>query len=206
MNRTRLLYLARHAEPTPDGSGLTDRGRRQAELLGERLVGLRADQVMHGPLPRARETARLVAAARAESTPLREMAAAGDYVPAMPAPGDVPDPWAAGVHGFLSGVTDQEAAEGTALAAEAVARFAGPASDGRGATELVITHAFTVGWLVGHALGAPAWRWVGQNHCHAGLTVIRYPADAPPSLVVVNDTSHLPDDLRWTGFPDELRT
>jgi len=34
---TRYLYLVRHAEALPDESGLTERGRRQAVLLGRRL-------------------------------------------------------------------------------------------------------------------------------------------------------------------------
>ena len=60
----------------------------------------------------------------------------------------------------------------------------------------MVTHAFTIGWLVRHAVGAPAWRWWGLYHGHTGLTVIRYEAGRPPTLVVVNDRSHLPDDLR----------
>jgi probable phosphoglycerate mutase len=31
--------------------------------------------------------------------------------------------------------------------------------------------------------------------------VIRYFPDRPPTLVVVNDVSHLPAELRWTDFP-----
>lgn len=34
---SRYLYLTRHAEALPDGSGLTENGFRQAGLLGERL-------------------------------------------------------------------------------------------------------------------------------------------------------------------------
>ncbi|MFJ5901704.1 histidine phosphatase family protein, partial [Streptomyces sp. NPDC093064] len=35
----RYLYLARHRGASPDESELTDEGRRQAALLGERLRG-----------------------------------------------------------------------------------------------------------------------------------------------------------------------
>ncbi|NEE43221.1 histidine phosphatase family protein, partial [Streptomyces sp. SID8455] len=34
---TRYLHLVRHGEATPDESGLTANGRRQATLLGRRL-------------------------------------------------------------------------------------------------------------------------------------------------------------------------
>lgn len=70
--------------------------------------------------------------------------------------------------------------------------------------ELVVTHEFTIGWLIRHALGVSRWRWWGLSHCHAGLTVIRYFPDRPPTLIVVNDVSHLPSDLRWTGFPADI--
>ncbi len=56
----RYLYLARHGEATPDESGLTDRGGRQAVLLGERLRSAPLTRVWHGPLARARRTAELI--------------------------------------------------------------------------------------------------------------------------------------------------
>lgn len=37
---TRYLHLVRHGEATPDESGLTENGRRQATLLGRRLQGI----------------------------------------------------------------------------------------------------------------------------------------------------------------------
>ena len=70
---------------------------------------------------------------------------------------------------------------------------------------IVITHAFTIGWLVRHDLDAPAWRWFPPHQCHGGLTIIRYDAGSPPSVVVANDVAHLPAELRWTGFPEHLR-
>ena len=95
---------------------------------------------------------------------------------------------------------DTDPSEDPAAAAAMIARFGRPATD-----ELVITHAFQVGWFVRDALEAPASRWVGLNQCNAGLTVLGYRAGRPPSVMVFNDVSHLPADLRWTGFPAELR-
>ncbi|MEV0215339.1 histidine phosphatase family protein [Micromonospora sp. NPDC050695] len=87
---TRLLYLARHGEQDltemgepavaePD-TGLTERGRRQATLLGERLRGHAFTAVHHGPLRRAAETARLVAASL-PGVPVYETELAGDHLP-----------------------------------------------------------------------------------------------------------------------------
>jgi broad specificity phosphatase PhoE len=168
---TRLLYLARHAEPDADGAGLTSNGTRQAEHLGRRLAPLSVGRITHGPLPRAAETARVVAEQFEQSPSLSE----------------------------------DEAFHGAALGPRAIDVLAGPAVGGREPVDVVITHAFTIGWLVRHALDAPAWRWFPPSQCHAGLTVIRYEDGGPPSVVVANDVAHLPDDLRWTGFPAYLR-
>ena len=106
---------------------------------------------------------------------------------------------------ILQDVSEAEASRGAALAAKAIDLLAGHAVDGRAPVDVVITHAFTIGWLVRHALDAPAWRWFPPSQCHAGLTVIRYEVDAPPSVVVANDMAHLPLDLQWTGFPEHRR-
>ena len=72
---TTDLYLIRHGEAVPNvepiiggmrgDTGLTNRGRRQAELLEERLRadGLRADHLYVSTLPRALETGAYVARA-----------------------------------------------------------------------------------------------------------------------------------------------
>jgi probable phosphoglycerate mutase len=190
----RHLYLVRHAEPTDDRSALTDRGTRQATLLGTRLAGIPFDLLRHGPLPRAAETARVVAA-QLPGVTLREHPAAGDYIPHVPGPGEVEPEYAAEVEASLADVTEEEASLGADLAGQAVDLLTGPV-DGAERHELVVTHAFTIGWLVRHALGAPAWRWWGLYHGHTGVTVIRYTPGRPPSLVAVNDLSHLPDELR----------
>lgn len=201
----RQLYLARHAEPTADGSALSDRGTRQATLLGERLAGVPLAGLHHGPLPRAAATARLVAA-ELPGVRVQELAAADDYVPHVPGPDEVDPAYADAVRASLADVSDDEARTGATLAAEALRLLTGPVNGTSGRHELVITHAFLIGWLVRDALDAPAWRWWGLNHCHAGITVIRYEPGRPPTLVVLNDVSHLPPDLRWTGFPAQLRS
>jgi probable phosphoglycerate mutase len=202
---TRLLYLARHAEPDEHGAGLTSIGSLQAEHLGRRLAPLSVGRITHGPLPRAAETARVVGEQFVQNPSLMEHDAAGDYVPCLPTREEIPDAWADTVMSFLQDVSEAEASRGAALGAQAIDLLAGHAVDGRAPVDVVITHAFTIGWLVRHALDAPAWRWFPPSQCHAGLTVIRYEVDAPPSVVVANDMAHLPLDLRWTGFPEQRR-
>jgi phosphohistidine phosphatase SixA len=87
--------------------------------------------------------------------------------------------------------------------ADMIARFSGPASVE--CHELVITHAFQVAWFTRDALEAPEDRWRGLNSCNAGVTLIRYFPRQKPRLIMFNDVSHLPPELRWTGFPPDLR-
>ncbi|MET9495682.1 histidine phosphatase family protein [Streptomyces sp. NPDC006552] len=202
----RYVYLARHGEATSEEGGLTDAGRRQAALLGQRLRGVPLTAVHHGPLPRAAQTARLVAE-QLDGVPLRVSEAAGDYVPYVPERDELPAEVAGSVLARLAGVSADERARGAELARRAGASFTGPVLEGDAPRhELVVTHAFLVAWLVCAALDAPAWRWTGLTAGNAALTVIRYPPGRPAGVLVHNDVSHLPDELRWTGFPAALRT
>ncbi|MET7463487.1 histidine phosphatase family protein [Nonomuraea sp. NPDC005501] len=201
---TRFLYLARHGEASPDESELTVAGRRQAVLLGERLRDVPLSAVHHGPLPRAAQTAELVGE-RLDGVPVRMAEEAGDYVPHVPEKDELPPEAVDRVLGFLAEVTDEERAHGAALARAAIHRFTGPVAGDEPRHELVVTHAFLIGWLVRAALDAPRWRWFGLNHCNAALTLIRYTPGRPASVLFFNDTAHLPEELRWTGFPPELR-
>ncbi|WP_267714948.1 histidine phosphatase family protein [Streptomyces sp. CoH17] len=200
---TRYLCLARHGEASPEGTGLTAAGRRQATLLGRRLRGIPFAAFHHGPLPRARQTARLVAGELTGVTPCVSEAA-GDYLPHVPERAELPPESADHCLRFLAGVTDEERERGAELARQALRRFTGPVTDGtEDRHELVVTHNFLVGWLVRDALYAPKWRWLGLNHGNAALTVIRYAPGRAASVLVSNDMRHLPPELRWTGFPRE---
>ncbi|MEU7376237.1 histidine phosphatase family protein [Streptomyces albidoflavus] len=204
MPATRYLYVTRHAEATPDESGLTDAGRRQAELLGERLAGAGLAAVHHGPLARAAETARIVAG-RAGGVPAQVAEEAGDYLPYLPGREELPAESADATLERLASFPAEEREAGPGLARTALERFTGPVDGDEVRHELVVTHAFLAAWLVRDALDAPAWRWIGLNHANTGLTVIRYTPGRPAALMLFNDLGHLPEELRWTGFPAELR-
>ncbi|MFC4114224.1 histidine phosphatase family protein [Nonomuraea zeae] len=201
---TRHLYLARHGAADAFGE-LTGVGRRQAGLLGERLAGLPVDAVWHSPLSRAVASAHELAR-HLPDVPVAEAAELTDHVPYVPATAETPPSWA----GFFDGYDEAEAASGRRLAEALVARFAkvpgttstGPRSDTH---EVLVTHAYQIAWLVRHALDAPPSRWLGLNSGNTALTVIEYRDGLRPTVVMFNDMSHLPPDLRWTGFPAGLR-
>ncbi|MER6146290.1 histidine phosphatase family protein [Streptomyces sparsogenes] len=204
----RYLYLTRHGEASPDETELTANGRRQAALLGERLRGVPLSAIHHGPLPRAAQTARLIAdqlATERPGIPLRPSEPAGDYLPYVPERSELPPDAAEPLLDFLGRFPQAERDRGPALAREALARFTGPVPGDEPRHELLVTHNFLIGWLVRAAQDAPRWRWLGLNHGNAALTVIRYAPGRLSSVLFYNDMSHLPPDLRWTGFPPELR-
>jgi len=201
---TRHLFLARHGAADAFGE-LTGIGRRQAGLLGDRLAGVPVDAVWHSALPRAVASARELAR-RLPGVPVAEAAELIDHVPYVPRAAETPPSWA----GFFDGYDDAEAASGHRLAEALVARFArvpGPAVGGARPDrhEVLVTHAYPIAWLVRHALDAPPARWLGLNSANTALTVIEYRDGLPPTVVMFNDMSHLPPELRWTGFPAGAR-
>lgn len=191
---TRTLYLTRHGFADPFGE-LTDAGRQQAALLGERLTVVPVDVIWHSPLPRAAASAHDLAR-HLPGVPVAEAPELVDHVPHVPAGAELPASWA----GFFDGYDEAQAVAGRRLADALVNRFARPA-DADPVHEVLVTHAYPIAWLIRHALGAPPPAWLGlTGSANGGLTVIEY-ADGPPATVVMfNELSHLPAPLRWTGF------
>lgn len=197
---THFLYLVRHGEAVPHDGPLSPIRERQARLAGKRLQDVPLSAIWHGPLPRAVQTAALIAAAF-PGVPVSESDLAGDYVPSDPDPADLPPSFAS----FVGAFPDSERASGADLSAAAIERFTRADPENGDDHELVVTHNFLIGWLVRHALAAPPWRWLGLNQMNCGLTVIAYQPGLPPSLVSFNDAAHLPPELRWTGIAAALR-
>ncbi|MEV6717383.1 histidine phosphatase family protein [Lentzea sp. NPDC051208] len=186
----RHLYVVRHGAADPFGE-LIGTGVRQAHLLGERLARSPIDAVLHSPLARAASTAQILGE-HLPGVPVTEAPELVDHVPHVPA--DPPPAWA----GFFDGYDAAEAAAGASLAEALTTRFARPAETE--SHEVLVTHAYQVAWLVRHALGAPPDRWLAMSCGNTALTVIQFRDGTPPALLLYNDMSHLPEELRWTGF------
>jgi len=204
---------------TEEDGGLSDAGEEQARRTGERLKNLPVARIHHSPLPRAVQTASLIAG-WLPGVPLVESAVVGDCIPADLDPAGLPPSCAQLVSSYA--VTERN--EGAALAEAAIQQFAGPPGEpgpdtgsgsetgpdtrsGSGADvhELIVTHNFPDRLVHPARAARPDWRWMGLNQQNCALTVILYRPGLPPSLVTFNDAAHLPDQLRWTGFPAQLR-
>jgi len=196
---TRFLFLVRHGEAPGDGE-LSEAGREQARLTGERLRDVPFGGICHGPLPRAAQTAELIAACL-PGVPVSASDLAGDYLPSDPDPAALPPSYAR----FVASFPASERTEGPQRAAAALERFTRPGGPDGDEYELVVTHNFLVGWLVSQAMAGPPWRWLGVNQMNCAISVIAYQAGLPASLLTFNDAGHLSPELRWTGFPSTLR-
>ena len=195
---THYLYLVRHGEHQDAEHGLEDgplspRGRRQAELLADRLSPVPLDAVWHSPLVRAAETARAVAQ-RLPSLSPQPSALLFDCIPT----GMTPDTPAA-FEPFFGSVTEAEIEAGRAQMADAASEFL-VRKKGE-VHELLITHNFVIAWFVREVLQAPEWRWMTLNQANCGLTVLAQKSGRPWTLVSHNDLAHLPFELR-TGLPE----
>lgn len=197
---TRHLYIARHGDADAFGQ-LTETGREQARLLGRRLAHLPIDAVWHSPLPRAAASAQELAAQLPSGAPVAEAPELIDHVPYVPTPEETPRAWIP----FFDGYDAAEAAAGNRTASSLTARFAEATEPTVDVHEVLVTHAYPIAWLVRDALDAPPARWLGLNSANTALTVIEHRPGLPPGITMFNDMSHLPSELRWTGFPAATR-
>jgi broad specificity phosphatase PhoE len=195
---THYLYLVRHGEHQDAQHGLEDgplspRGRRQAELIADRLSGVPFDAVWHSPLLRAAETARVIAE-RLPSIDPQPSSLLFDCIPSGPSPEMPPifEP-------FFGGVSEEEIDAGRAQMGDATAMFL--SRKPQASHELIITHNVVIAWFVREVMEAPEWRWMTLNQANCGLTVLAQRTGRPWVLVSHNDLAHLPFELR-TGLPE----
>jgi broad specificity phosphatase PhoE len=194
---SRYLYLVRHGEQQdaeyglPDGP-LSERGKRQAKAIAERLSGVPFTSAWHSPLTRAADTARIMTE-RMPALDSQPSYLLMDCIPSGPTP-DTPHSF----NSFFGGVTADEIEAGEAQMADAVGEWMTPTVEDT--HELLITHNFVIAWFVRETFGSAPWRWMGVNQANCGLTIIRVRSAKPSVLITHNDLGHLPVELR-TGMP-----
>ncbi|WP_066522040.1 histidine phosphatase family protein [Curtobacterium ammoniigenes] len=194
---SHYLYLVRHGEHQDAEHGLRDgtlseRGKRQATLIADRLSGVPFDRVCHSPLEAATSTARIMRD-RLPAIEPEPSTLLFDCIPSGPTT-EMPEVYKK----FFGGITEEEIVAGQAQMDDAVAEWFTPSMNDR--HELLITHNAVIAWFVREVFQAPAWRWMGTNVAHTSLTIVRIRSAKPPELVTLNDLAHLPVELR-TGLP-----
>jgi serine/threonine-protein phosphatase PGAM5 len=199
----RLLYLARHGEyeaaqaAEPEDGELTEIGRQQSKLLGNRLRGIPFSAVHHSPWTRAVQTAELVAE-HLPGVPLRPSDLLQECIPAVPDRHRLTPSQAE----FFDQLPKDQFAAGAAQAAAAIQAYAGPVTEDR--HELIISHGNLINWFVAQALDAPDQAWLRMLDYSCALTVILY-FPHRTMLISYNDMGHLPPSMRGTDYPLEAR-
>jgi broad specificity phosphatase PhoE len=223
------VVLIRHGEPewerdglSVDNPGLTERGRRQAEAVGDHLgdhPDLVLDEIWVSPLVRAQQTAAPLAARTGiEPTTLDWLAEIGaprwDGTPTEVVARAFADGWARpldelweGLPGgetfrhfhqrVTTGVTAALEAIGAARLSEAPTLWRLPEGERRVA---IVAHGGTNATLVAHLLGIPPvpWEWLRFVTSHASislLTPLAISGGHAFSLHPFGDVAHMPTAL-----------
>jgi serine/threonine-protein phosphatase PGAM5 len=187
----RTLYLIRHGlydedDPRDEavGKGLTELGRRQAQITAARLaaMGIRFDTLWTSPFTRARETADIIAQALSGLAPRL----APDLAECTPTT------WRKDI---MAGLAAGEAEACVAQLERAFARFFVPSPTGD-RHELLVCHGNVIRWLWCRALGVETAAWLGMAIANCSITVIQVKPDGACKLYVFGDAAHLPVELQ----------
>lgn len=187
------MYLVRHGEQQdaehglPDGP-LSERGKAQAELIGERLSRIPFTHAWHSPLQRAEETAKIISS-KLEAVDSEPSSLLLDCYPSGPTE-EMPGTF----DSFFGGISEAELLAGSAQMTDAVAEWMSPRTETT--HELLVTHNFVIGWFIREVLKAPEWMWMTMNASNGSLTVLKIRSGKPNALVSFNDVGHLPYRLR----------
>jgi serine/threonine-protein phosphatase PGAM5 len=178
---TRTLLLVRHGHYAPeDGGRLTGIGREQAQVTGRWLGGTagRVDALWSSTLPRARETATIIARSIARAPRIRHTGVLRE-----------------GMYSKLRGfdVTEEERDEDRARAEQAWARFFRTSRADR--LEIVVCHGNLIRYFVCRALNVPIARWTRMNSSNCAVTRVLVRDTGAIRVVSYNETAHLPPKL-----------
>ncbi len=175
---SRIVYLLRHGQYETESIGaLTPLGRRQAVAAARYLGRVRITSVWSSTLPRARETADIVA---------RELGL-GPVRPTR----ILREGMFTKVAGYPTPASERE--EDRERADAAWKKFFRPSRIDK--NDLLVCHGNLIRYFVCRALDAPIAKWVRMNTNHCALTRIVVRDTGAVRVVSYNETSHLPGRL-----------
>lgn len=178
----RRILLIRHGQYDESGEGwLTPLGRKQAEATGRALRDLELSGIVSSTLPRARETADILA----ESFPGLRVTRSSllcECIPtALPA-------------ALKLRLDPQQIKDDRERAERAFAKVFRPTKTPK--TELVVCHGNIIRYFACRVMGVQARAWVKMQSLHCGITEVTVLSTGETRLASYNDTGHLPRKLR----------
>jgi serine/threonine-protein phosphatase PGAM5 len=200
MATNRTLYLIRHGQyhhldydkeagltveqaNKLDG-GLTPVGVEQAQVSAQRLASLPITAIHSSTLPRAIQTAEIIAQAL-PGIPVRRSRGLHECFPCIPA----------AIAEDVAKVFIGDLSQGKRQAERVFDRYFKPAR-GRDKHEVVVCHGNLIRYLVCRVLQVPPEAWVNMGSRNCGISQILIESDGRMWLISYNDVGHLPDHLR----------
>lgn len=163
--------------------GLTGIGKEQAALTAERFRGRPIAALYCSTLPRAAETADIIAAAFA-GIPTECDQTLWECIPSVPAE----------FAEHFQNISVEDITLGRARAAQVYDHYFRPAhADDR--QELIVAHGNLIRYLVCRALHVTVDAWLSMYTNHCGVTQFLVREDGSVRLVSYNDVGHLPPEL-----------
>lgn len=192
---SRYLYLIRHGQYNLQGESdrecyLTELGRKQADLTGQRLkqLGIPFKRLVHSTMTRAIETAMLVHK-HLEPLPLQpcELIREGAPIPPEPPYGD----WKPEAKVFFT--------DGARIEAGFRKYFyrASP-SQREDSHEVIVCHGNVIRYWICRAMQFPPEAWCRISLAHCSITVVCIRPSGRVSLRALGDTGHFPKELITT--------
>ena len=185
---TRSLIFVRHGQySVDDGGRLTDLGREQARLTGswlaQHLDETNVDSMWSSTLPRARETASIIA---------RDFLGKKTTAQSKVRPTSV---LCEGMYSKVKGydIPAEERQADRLRADAAYTRFFKTSRTDR--LELVVCHGNLIRYLVCRAIDVPVARWTRMNSNHCAITRMLIRDTGAVRVVSYNETAHLPTKL-----------
>ena len=185
----RTIVLVRHGQYDDDdrqdpevGNALTELGRRQARITGERLAATtpKVDLVYASPMTRARETAAIIGEVLGKKPEILR-----DLRECTP-PTSRQDIMAKERPGALDSCTAQ--------LDRVYARFF-RGTTGADSTIALVCHGNVTRYLISKALGMDLKQWLTFSVSHASLSKVRIRGDGAIQVVSVGDSGHLPPEI-----------
>ena len=184
--RTRVLFLVRHGQYLSGIEGqrdevLTPLGQRQAERLGKRLAPIPFSSIWQSDMPRAVQTAEILASFLPHLTP-RTSRLLREGIPSVaPHFGAEYRPPRAQMLATRQRMD------------RAFERFVRPSSTDR--IELIVAHGNIIRYLIRRTLDDAPQRWWQMDILQCGLSIIRV-TKARRVLSSFNDAGHLPPKMQ----------
>lgn len=189
--------FVRHGDHEEDPEQLTPTGREQARLTAGRLAaGPAIDRIVHSTMPRAVQTAGLLAAELGLDA-VRADDVLAECVPPTPAAHLLTEQQQAWF------VQHADGGAGARQLTEAAGRYLVPAAEDT--VELVVSHANAIRWLLAAAVGAGPDAWFQQAYYHCALSAVVLRPQRQPAVLAVNDACHLPAGMRGLDHGEELQ-